>query len=465
MATQVLDEAAVQQLRASIKGEVFAPGDGGYDEARTVFNAMVDKRPAAIVRCKDPSDVIAAIDLARASAAEVSVRSGGHGVTGSQLSDGGITIDMSAMKRIRVDPAARLARAQAGVTWGELDAAAQEHGLAVTGGRVPSTGVAGLTLGSGSGWLERKCGFTCDSLLAAEIVTADGDVVTASETENPELFWGLRGAGGNFGIVTTFTFKLHEIGPMVWGGMLVFPPTRAAEVLRAYRDFVADAPDEVGSGLAFVTAPHEEFVPEPARGHPMVGVVCCYVGRPEDGPAAYAPLLELGPVMAMVDVMPYVVVQQLIEGGNQKGKYNYWTGDFYDEFPDEAIDTLVDIATQPVSPLTQIIVVPGGGAIARVDDNAMALGSRHAAFNLHFLGMWDDPADTQRNIDYIRNLAGALKPWSTGAAYLNFLGDEGISRIEASFGPAKFARLQQLKSTWDPTNVFRHNQNIPPAPE
>jgi len=279
------------------------------------------------------------------------------------------------------------------------------------------------------------------------------------------LFWGLRGGGGNFGIVTTFTFKLHEVGPMVWGGMLVYPPDRAVEVARAYRDFVLKAPDEVGSGLAFVTAPHEDFVPEPARGHPMVGIICCYVGRPEDGPAAYAPLLELEPAMAMVDVMPYTVVQQLIEGGNQKGALNYWTGDFYDELPDEALDTLCAIATQPSSPLNQIIVVPGGGAIARVDDDAMALGSRHAAFNLHFLGMWTDPADTDRNIDYIRNLAGSLKPWSTGAAYLNFLGDEGMSRIEASFGPAKFARLQELKAKWDPTNLFRHNQNIPPAPE
>jgi hypothetical protein len=252
---------------------------------------------------------------------------------------------------------------------------------------------------------------------------------------------------------------------MVWGGMLIYPPQRAADVARAYRDFVLKAPDEVGSGLAFVTAPDAEFVPEPARGHPMVGIICCYLGRPEDGPTAYAPLLELEPAMVMCDVMPYQAVQGLIEAGNQKGFMNYWTGDFYDELPDEALDTLVEIATQPVSPMTQIIVVPGGGAIARVDDDAMALGSRQAAFNLHFLGMWADPADNQRNIDYIRNLAGSLKRWSTGAAYLNFLGDEGMSRIEASFGPEKFARLQQLKAQWDPTNVFRHNQNIPPAPE
>ena len=446
-------------------GTVMRAGDDGYDEARRVFNGLIDSSPAIIARCTSTADVAAAVRYARANDLTVSVYGGGHGVTGSAVAAGSLCVDMRGMKDVEVDPESRTARAAGGLTWGELDAATQAHGLAVTGGRVPSTGIAGLALGSGSGWLERKCGFTCDNLLAAEIVTADGRVVTASETENSELFWGMRGGGGNFGIVTHFTFNLHEIGPMVWGGMLVFTPDRAAEVLRAYRDFVADAPDEVGSGLAFVTAPHEEFVPEPARGHPMVGVICCYVGRPEDGPSAYAPMLDLGPVMAMVDVMPYVAVQRLIEGGNQKGKLNYWTGDFYDEFPDEAVDTLVAIATQPVSPLTQIIVVPGGGAVARVDDDAMALGSRKAAFNLHFLGMWEDPADSQRNIDYIRDLAGSLKPWSTGAAYLNFLGDEGMSRIEASFGPEKFARLQALKSQWDPTNLFRHNQNIPPMPE
>ena len=446
-------------------GTLLREGDAGYDDARTVFNGLIDSKPAVIARCTSTSDVAAAVRYARANNLSVSVYGGGHGVTGAAVAAGSLCVDLRGLKTCEVNADSRTVRAGGGLTWGELDAATQEHGLAVTGGRVPSTGIAGLALGSGSGWIERKCGFTCDNLLSAEIVTADGNVVTASETDNAELFWGLRGGGGNFGIVTTFTFKLHEVGPMVWGGMLVFPPQRAREVVRAYRDFVLKAPDEVGSGLAFVTAPHEEFVPEPARGHPMIGIICCYVGPPEDAPAAYAPLLELEPVMAMVDVMPYVAVQKLIEGGNQKGFCNYWTGDFYDEFPDEAVDILCEIATQPSSPMNQIIVVPGGGAIARVDDDAMALGWRHAAFNLHFLGMWEDPADSDRHIDYIRNLAGSLKPWSTGAAYLNFLGDEGLSRIEAAFGPEKFARLQQLKAKWDPANVFRHNQNIPPAAE
>jgi FAD/FMN-containing dehydrogenase len=444
-------------------GTVLRPGDPGYDAARAVFNAMIDRRPAVIATCTSTADVAAAVRHARAHNLEISVYGGGHGVTGAAVCDGGLCIDLRGLNSVAVDPAERLARVGGGATWGEFDAATQEHGLAVTGGRVPTTGVGGLALGSGSGWLERKLGFTCDNLIEAEVVTASGDVVTASADVNPDLFWALRGGGGNFGIVTTFTLRLHPIGPIVFGGMLVFPAQRAGEVMRAYRDFVATAPDEVGSGLAFITAPHEDFVPEPARGHPVIGIVCCYAGDPADGPAAYQPLLDLQPAVAMVQPMPYVAVQGLLEPANPKGRLNYWTGDFYDSFPDDAVDTLVSIATQPVSPFTQIIVVPGGGAVARVDDDATAFGSRDAAFNLHFLSMWEDDADTERNIAYTKQLAGSLKPWSTGAVYLNFLGDEGLGRVQAGFGPQKFARLQQIKAVWDPDNVFHHNQNIPPA--
>ncbi|HET7529691.1 MAG TPA: FAD-binding oxidoreductase [Mycobacteriales bacterium] len=445
-------------------GTVIAPDHPAYDAARAVFNGMIDRRPAVIARCDTPADVVAALAYARAQGLDISVYGGGHGVTGSAVVDGAMCIDLRGLKTLEVDPAAKTIRAGGGLTWGELDAATQEHGLAVTGGRVSTTGVAGLAIGSGSGWLERKLGYTCDNLISAEVVTADGRIVTASEDENPDLFWAIRGGGGNFGIVTTFTFRLHEIGPIVYGGMLVFPPQRGVEVMRAYRDFVATAPDEVGSGLAFITAPPEEFVPEPARGKPAIGIICCYAGAPEDGPAAYAPLLDLGPALAMVQPMPYVAVQQLIDPGNLKGRLNYWTGDFYHGLPDDAIDVLVGTATEPVSPFTQIIVVPMGGAIARVDDEAMAFGSRQAAFNIHYLSAWEGDEHTERNISYTKGFAGAMKPWSTGAAYLNFLGDEGQSRIEAGFGPEKYARLRQIKGKWDPENVFHHNQNIPPAP-
>ncbi|MDX6216205.1 MAG: hypothetical protein QOG99_1789 [Frankiales bacterium] len=445
-------------------GTTLQPGDVGYDDARAVFNGLIDRRPALIARCTSAADVAAAVRFGRAEGLEISVYGGGHSVTGAAVCDEGLCIDLRGLKTTSVDPAARLLRAGGGLTWGELDAATQEHGLAVTGGRVPTTGVGGLSLGSGSGWLERAFGFTCDNLVEVEVVTAAGEIVTASETENPDLFWALRGGGGNFGIVTTFTLRLHPLGPIVFGGMLVYPGFRGAEVLKAYRDFTASAPDEVGSGLAFITAPHEEFVPEPARGHPAIGIICCYTGDPADGPAAYQPLIDLGPAMAMVQPMPYVAVQQLIEPANPKGRLNYWTADFYSALPDEACDTLAAQATQPVSPYTQIIVVPGGGALSRVSDASMAFGSRDAAFNIHYLSMWEDPAETARNTDYTRALAGSMKPWSTGTAYLNFLGDEGRGRVEASFGPEKFARLQQIKAVWDPDNLFHVNQNIPPAP-
>jgi FAD/FMN-containing dehydrogenase len=445
-------------------GTLIRPEDPTYDEARAVFNGMIDRRPALIARCASTADVVAAVRHARAQGLDVSVYGGGHSVTGAAVCDGGLCIDLRGLKDMQVDPDRRIARAGGGLTWGEFDEATQVHGLAVTGGRVPSTGIGGLALGSGSGWLERAFGLTCDNLIEAEVVVASGDVVTASPTENADLFWGLRGGGGNFGIVTRFTLQLHPVGPIVFGGMLMFPAQRGHEVVRAYRDFVADAPDAVGSALAFLTAPPADFVPEPARGKPAIGIICCFAGNPDDGPAAYAPLLDLQPAVAMLQPMPYVAMQHLIEAGNPPGMQNYWTGDFYGEFPDEAVDVLVDTATHPVSPMTQIILIPGGGAIERVDDDACAFGARGAKFSIHYLSMWPDPADTERNIEYTRGLAGAMKPWSTGAVYLNFIGDEGLGRVEAGFGAEKFARLQQIKAQWDPDNLFHHNQNIPPAP-
>ncbi len=445
------------------EGTLFHPDDAGYDDARKIFNGMIDRRPALIARCSSTADVVRAVNCARENNLVIAVHGGGHGVTGAAMCDAGICIDLRGMKGMTVDPHARTARAEGGLTWGEFDAATQEHGLAVTGGRVTTTGVAGLALGSGSGWLERKYGLTCDNLIECEVVTADGRVVTASETENPDLFWGIRGGGGNFGIVTAFNFRLHELGPIVLGGMLVFPPDRGAELLRAYRDFVRDAPDEVGSGFAFVSAPPEDFVPKEVQGTPMIGMLVCYAGPVEDGEAAIKPLRDLGPLIDMVQPMPYTIVQTLLDGGNPHGMQNWWTADFYDELPDEAIDILVEKATKPVSTLSQVIVVPGGGAIARVDNDAMAFGERQARFNIHYLSMWPDPADDEKNIAHTRDLAGSMKPFASGYAYLNFIGDEGASRVEAAFGKEKWNKLRALKKTWDPQNLFHLNQNIPPA--
>jgi FAD/FMN-containing dehydrogenase len=445
-------------------GELIHPGDAAYDEARTVFNAMIDRKPALIARCKSADDVAAAVNVAREEDIPLSVYGGGHGVTGAAVVDAGICIDLRGMKGIDVDPQARTVRAEAGLTWGEFDAATQEHGLAVTGGRVTTTGISGLALGSGSGWLQRKFGYTCDNLVEAEVVTADGRKVIASEDENPDLFWGLRGGGGNFGVVTAFHFRLHPLGPIVLGGMLMYPAAMAADLTRFWRDFMLAAPDEVGSGMAFITAPPEEFVPEPVRGHPVVGVVLCYAGDPDEGEQVLQPMREFGPPgMDMVDRMPYVAVQQLIDASNPKGNLNYWSADFLAELPDKAVDTFVEHATKPVSPLSQMLILADGGAIARIDEDAAAFGQRTAPFDTHFLSMWTDPADTELNVAYVRAIATAMKPWTTGRAYLNFLGDEGLDRVEAAFGPEKFARLQALKDKWDPRNLFRHNQNIPPS--
>jgi FAD/FMN-containing dehydrogenase len=467
MATQVLDSAAVEQLDATIKGDVLTPDRDGYEEARSrVFNSMITKRPAVILRPRDPSDVIAAVDLARASAAELSICSGGHGVSGAQLSDGGMTLDMSAMKRIHVDAAAKVVRVQAGATWGELDAATQEHGLAVTGGRVPSTGVAGLTLGAGSGWIERKHGFTCDNLVEADVVTADGRFVRANAGENADLFWALKGGGGNFGVVTQFTFRLHDVGPMVYGGMLVWPGFMAAEVARAYRDFIVAAPDEVGGAVAFITAPPEPFVPEEARGKPAVGIIVTYAGDPAEGERVTAPLKEIagGPVVDLCGPMPYVAVQKLIEPGNQPGHRNYWKADLLDELSDDVIDAIAAMAPTVPSPLSTLLFQPLGGAVARVAPDATALGRRDAGWAYHLISMWDGAENDDANIAWTRELSAKLEPHAVGGVYMTFTSDTGEDRARDVAG-ANYDRLVAVKDKYDPGNMFRLGTNVRPSIE
>ena len=448
-------------------GSTWYPGDEGYDEARTVFNGMIDRRPAVIARCASVDDVVTVVNFARESGLPLSVYGGGHGVTGSAVVDAGVCLDLRGLTAVSVDPEARTATVQAGARWGAVDAATQEHGLAVTAGRVSDTGVGGLALGSGSGWLERAFGYTCDNLLRAQVVTADGRVVVASDDENADLFWGLRGGGGNFGVVTEFTFRLHPLGPIVLGGILLYPAAVGGELTRFYRDFMLKAPDEVCTGLAYLTAPPAPFVPEPVRGQPVIGVVCCYAGSVEDGEEAFRPLRELPYIgVDLVQPMPYVEVQKLIDAGNPSGMQNYWTADFYNDLPDEAIDVLVEHATKPVSPLATVVITPGGGAVGRVPEDATAFGHRDAHWVIHYLSIWPDPADSERNVAHTRAMAGAMKPWAQGGVYLNFIGDEGPARVSAGFGsPDKYERLRKLKGKWDPSNLFRHNQNIPPATE
>jgi FAD/FMN-containing dehydrogenase len=447
---------------ATFGGRIVRSADTDYDELRKVFNGMIDRRPGLIACCDSTADVVAAVDHARESGLPVAVYGGGHGVTGHAVCDDGVCIDLRPMNSVEVDAEAKTARVGGGANWGVVDAATQEHGLAVTGGRVPSTGVAGLALGSGSGWIERKYGLTCDSLLSCEVVTADGSVLTASEDENADLFWGLRGGGGNFGVVTSFEFALHPVGPLLYAGMLMHPAERGAELLRFFRDFMADAPDEIGGAVAFISAPPEDFVPEPVRGQPVVGVIVCYVGDPADGEEALRPLVEFGPpAMNMVQPMPYTAVQRLIEPGNPHGLQNYWKADFC-ELPDEATEIFAQHGNGRPSPFSQAIAIPGGGAVSRVPNDAMAFGQRDASFNVHFLSLWPDPADTAANIAWSREFSSAMKPFAHGGVYLNFIGDEGIDRVREAFGD-KFPRLQELKDRYDPANLFRLNQNIPPT--
>jgi len=436
----------------------------GYDHARRLFNGMIDRRPALIARCASPDDVVQVVNLARDRGLPLSVYGGGHGVTGSAVCAAGVVVDLRGMKSIVVDPVLRTVRAEGGVTWGELDAATEAHGLLMTGGRNPSTGIGGLTLGSGSGWLERKFGLVCDSLIKAELVTADGRQVVASHDENPDLFWALRGGGGNFGVVTAFHYRLHALGPLIMAGALFYPARTAREAARFYRDFMEAAPDEVCGAMSFTTFPQASFVPERYRGQPALVVITAYAGRPQDAPEALAPLRSFGPPLVdRVELMPYTVLQSLTAAGFPAGARYYWSADSFIGLPDEAIETLASRAMEPVSPLTSIIVIPGGGAVARIDDDATAFGQRNAPWNIHYLSGWLAADDDARNVAYTHEVSTAMKPWTTGQVYLNYIGDEGQARIDASFGPAKLARLRRIKAEWDPHNLFRHNQNIRPA--
>jgi FAD/FMN-containing dehydrogenase len=452
-------------LSANFAGELIGPDDPSYEQARKICNGMIDKRPALVARCTSAGDVQAALTYARAQDLVVAVRGGGHSTPGYSSCDGGVVIDTGPMKRIDLDVEGRTGRFGAGLTWGELDAATQEHGLAVTGGRVTHTGVAGLTLGSGSGWLERKHGMTCASLLSAEVVTADGQVLKAGADENADLFWGLRGGGGNFGVVTEFEFRLHPVGPIVFAGMILYPRAVAAELARSYRDFMEHAPDEVGGGLALITVPPEEFVPEQARGQPACGLIVIYVGDPHHGEQAFRPLLQWGhPWLTMVQPMPYAAVQQLIDPSNPWGILEYAKVDYLPELPDEAIDTMMLRAADASSPFTEVILCPLGGAVSRMDRTTMALNIPDTKWMYFCLAKSWDPTEQDHELAWARAFQAAMRPWSVDQAPPNFLDpDEGSARLRASYGDVKFRRLVALKDKYDPENVFSLNANVPPS--
>jgi FAD/FMN-containing dehydrogenase len=435
--------------------------DARYEETRTVFNAMIDRHPAAIAKCAKPGDVASALELARRDGLAVAVRAGGHSVAGMSVNDDGIVIDVRPMKQITVDPVTRTAKAGAGVTWAEFDAATQQYGLATTGGRVSSTGIAGFTLGGGSGWAERKFGLACDNLISVDLVTAAGQQITASQAEHPELFWALHGGGGNFGVATALEYQLHPLGPTVLAGLLLWPESAGREVARAYRDLAAHAARELGSGLVFLTGPPEEFVPDYLRGATVTGVALLWAGDPEEGQDAIKPFLDLQPAVNVVGPMPYATFQQMID--DPPGMRNYWSADYHDDFDDDALDVFIRYGRNRESPYTQQILLPWGGAVADRGDSDTPLANRSVRWITHPFAVWDDAAGDDANIAWARAFRRDMAKHTTGGIYLNFIGDEGQDRIRAAYGPANYERLAIIKAEYDPGNVFQGNQNIQPA--
>jgi hypothetical protein len=458
----VLDEATVQEFKDSLRGELIRPEDLDYDVVRKVWNGKIDKHPGLIARCFGVPDVIAAVNFARANGLVVAVRGGGHNVAGHAVCDDGLVIDLSHMKALHYNPGEPTVRAEAGLTWGEVDRQTQSYGLAVPGGIHSTTGIAGLTLGGGIGYLSRKYGLTIDSLVSAEVVTADGQFITASKDENAVLFWGLRGGGGNFGIVTSFEFQLHPVGPMIWGGMVMYPLAKAKEVLRFYREYVATAPDELSTFITFMTAPPADHIPEQLRNAPTLAVHISYLGRLVDGLKIIKPLRTVvPPTVDMVRPMPYVELQSMLDDANPPGYQNYWKSDFLTNLSDGAIDVLIEYASTKPSPRSKIMVVNLLGAVSKVDEDETAFNHRTAPFILNINSSWSNPQESDKNEQWAADLWYAMHPFSTGGGYVNFMTNEGRSRVEAAYGE-KYQDLVALKNNYDPTNFFRLNQNIRP---
>jgi FAD/FMN-containing dehydrogenase len=456
-------DSALHGLQDRLTGELILPGDNRYEESRKVFNGMIDRRPAVIARCATASDVVASIGFGRDHELEISVRGGGHNVAGLGVGDG-ILIDLAGLKQIDVDPHAKVARAGGGVLWGELDRATQEHGLHTPGGRVTTTGIGGFTTGGGYGWTSSMYGLACDNLLSAEVVTADGRILAVSDTQHADLFWGIRGGGGNFGVVTRFDFRLHELGPDVLAGLALWPVEHASEVLHGWRDVTADAPDELSSALVILTAPPADFVPEELRGRTAVGVAVMYVGDPAAGLPTVKPFRDLAPAVDLIQPMPYTAFQAILDAASPHGKRTYSRGEYLAHLSDEAIDAFVEygpIVATDASPFSQMVLFRIGQAVSAVPDDATAFSHRAARYLFHPISVWDDPADDTRRIGANRAIAEVMREFGTGGAYLNFTPE--ADRVRDAYGAAKYARLVALKDKYDPDNVFRGNQNIAPS--
>jgi FAD/FMN-containing dehydrogenase len=453
----------LESLRASFRGELVLPSDEAYERTRRVWNGAIDKRPTLIARCSGAVDVVRAVDFAREHELVVAVRGGGHNVAGHATCDGGIVIDLSPMRGIELDLARGAVRVQAGATWGDVDHETQAFGLATTGGLVSTTGVAGFTLGGGFGWLMRKHGLACDNLLSAELVTAGGRLLRASPEENTDLFWGLRGGGGNFGIVTAFEFQLHPVGPILTCGAIFFRGEDAGDLLRFYREWVEGVPDELTTVVTLATAAPAPFLPEQVHGKRVAIVSGCYVGDPDDGARAFRPLRDWGsPVADLVEPMPYTAMQSLVDGQWGPGLHNYFKSWWLARLDDQAIETLIAAHQRAVSPDTKIQLYHFGGAVARVAEKETAFGQRDAPYLLNIAARWVNPAEFDIHVSWARELHASMRPFATGGVYVNFLGEEGHDRVRAAYGERTYQRLVELKRSHDPTNFFRLNQNIPP---
>jgi len=449
-----IDERRIEQLRTSCRGELLRPGDAGYDPARCIWNASIDKRPGLILRCSGLADVVAAVNFARETGLLVAIRGGGHNVGGRALCDGGLVIDLSRMKGIHVDAGTRRVRAQPGATLGDLDRETHVHGLSVPVGVVSKTGIAGLTLGGGVGWLARKYGLTVDNVISFEIVTVDGQVLTVNADQHPDLFWALRGGGGNFGVVTSFEYRAHPVSTII-GGLLLHPRSQATDLLKFYREFTASAPDELGTYAVLLSAPD---------GTPIAAIATCYCGDVGQGERVLAPLRAFGsPILDAIQPMPFPVMQTLLDGAGADGNQNYWKSTFIREVSDEAIETIVSHANDGMSPLSAVLVEQYGGAAGRVAPDATAFAHREAVYDFGILSAWADPAESDRHIAWTRRFAEAMAPYRSGAYLLNFLDrEEGDETIRAAFG-VNYERLVAVKTKYDPANFFRVNQNIAPA--
>jgi len=447
---------SIEQLAPSFTGQLLQPSDAGYDEARRVHNGLIDKRPVLVARCFGVADVVDAVKLARTLNLEVAVRGGGHNVAGRATCDGGLMIDLAPMKGIHVDPIARTARAQGGVLWKELNRETQLHGLATTGGVVGSTGIAGLTLGGGLGWLMPKYGLALDNLRSAELVMADGSVTRASATERPDLFWAIRGGGGNFGIATSLEYTLHPVGPVIYGGVAAHPLQKGADVLRFYRDTCASLPDEAMLVAGLQHAPD-------GSGLKLAAIVGAHCGSLEAGEATLKPVKQFGPpVMDALGPIPYTVLNGLLDGAFPKGALNYWKAQFLTELSDEAIGVLIDRYNACPSPMSFIILEHFHGAASRVPVDHTACATRITGFNAVILSQWLDPAESDRHIAWARDTYSALQPFLGATRYLNYLEDDAPGDPAAVAYGANYARLRDLKAKYDPDNFFRGNVNIRP---